>query len=123
MDVVAQKSFDFKVGRSLSGRNLDKISQAVSLLNDVLSTNPAQGKSHAELTLRPEEIFEVKQLIDPVAEYYGTSVDIDVDSGTRIDIEFSSEDEISAIKTALSAVGLEGNLSTSALHSAVNDGE
>lgn len=123
MDVVAQKSFDFKVGRSLSGRNLDKISQAVSLLNDVLSTNPAQGKSFAELALRPEDIFEVKQLIDPVADYYGTSIDIDVDTGTNISIGFSSDEEISAIKTALSAVGLEGNLSTSALHSAVNDGE
>jgi hypothetical protein len=120
--VVSEKSIDFKVGRSLSGKNLNKISKAVDLLNEVLAIQGSQQKSFASISVDPERVFEVKQLIDPISEFYGSDVEIDEENGTSISIEISSRDEVSAIKTALSSIGLDGNLSTSALDSAVNEG-
>ena len=120
--VVSEKGIDFKVGRSLSGKNLNRISRAVDLLNEVLAIQGGQQKSVANISLEPERVFEVKQLIDPISEFYGSIVEIDEDNGTNISIEISSSDEVSAIKTALSSIGLDGNLSTSALDSAVNGG-
>jgi hypothetical protein len=91
-------------------------------LNEVLAIQGGQQKSVANISLEPERVFEVKQLIDPISEFYGSIIEIDEDNGTNISIEISSSDEVSAIKTALSSIGLDGNLSTSALDSAVNGG-
>jgi hypothetical protein len=93
-----------KVGRPISSRNMTKLRQAADLLNEVVSSGDIMQKSDEvvlDLDIAPDAMFKVKELLDPIAEYYGTGIVIDEINGDRISIGVKSLDQREAIDAAM----------------------
>jgi HK97 family phage prohead protease len=103
-----------KAGRVINASNLEKLSQAMQLLQEVIA---AGGRSEIEMKEKTanisanlEDLFEVKQLLDPVFEFHGLSA-----TANEHGIEIKgvvSDDAISAINTALSVGNYDAELLT-----------
>lgn len=89
-----------KVGRVLSSRNLQKVQQAMTLLQEVIASS-GEDIQMKHLTV-PALADEIKSAIEPVADYYDLSVKV-FDYGVDIaGFDHLSEDAKSAINNALS---------------------
>lgn len=95
-----------KVGRQLSSRNLTKLKQATDLINQVLAASEIMQKTEETvlIAVTPETAFEVKQLLDPIAEYYGTEISIDEISGESVSIDVISDEQHHAIDLAMKSL-------------------
>jgi len=90
---------EVKAGRVISASNLEKLQQAMDLLQDVIA---AGGRTEIELKDGPvgipaetEELFGLKSFIDPVLDYYGADTEV-VEDGIiikSIDGDFSMFNE------------------------------
>lgn len=70
-----------KVGRSLNSRNAEKIAQAIDLLTEVIGDSKPvamqQKDGSVDIAADVEDLFELRQFIDPVLEYYNLDAEID----------------------------------------------
>ena len=99
-----------KVGRKISSANMGKLQEALRLLNEVVGNSNLQQKDGIDsivIDVAPAEIFGLKELLDPIADFYGTSIVIDEDDGETVSLEIKSDDQLDAINNALD--NLEGD--------------
>ena len=89
-----------KVGRRISSSNMSKLEQALKLLSEVIGASDMMQKRHEVMTieLEPEQIFDIKSLLDPIADYYGTSIFVDEVEGKSVSVEVGSEEQLEAIE-------------------------
>jgi HK97 family phage prohead protease len=93
-----------KVGRTINSRNAQKISQAIDLLTEVIGGGaPAsierKGKS-AFISADMKNLFDLRESIDPVLDYYGIDAEIDENGIALKGLE--GDDAFSAIKSVVS---------------------
>lgn len=90
-----------KVGRTLNSRNAEKISQAINLLTEVIGgSTPAAIERKGDQTFISadiEDLFELRQSIDPVLEHYGLEAVVDEDGIFIKDLE--DDDAYVALKS------------------------
>ena len=81
-----------KAGRVISGKNVQKLNQALTLLQDVLQAGGTalEAKSEYLLTVDTEDITEYKSIVDSVLDYHGISHEV-----TELGIVLSDADDIS----------------------------
>jgi HK97 family phage prohead protease len=93
-----------KVGRTINSRNAQKISQAIDLLTEVIGGSaPAsiqQKGWDTYISADIEDLFDLRESIDPVLEYYGLEAEVD-DSGILIK-ELGAEDALVALESIVS---------------------
>ncbi len=93
-----------KVGRTINSRNAQKISQAIDLLTDVIGGSaPAaiqQKGWDTYISADTEDLFDLRESIDPVLEYYGLEAEVD-ESGILIK-ELGAEDALVALESIVS---------------------
>jgi hypothetical protein len=93
-----------KVGRTINSRNAQKISQAIDLLTDVIGGSaPAaiqQKGWDTYISADTEDLFDLRESIDPVLEYYGLEAEVD-ESGILIK-ELGAEDAFVALESIVS---------------------
>jgi HK97 family phage prohead protease len=93
-----------KVGRTINSRNAQKISQAIDLLTDVIGGSaPAaiqQKGWDTYISANTEDLFDLRESIDPVLEYYGLEAEVD-ESGILIK-ELGAEDAFVALESIVS---------------------
>ena len=93
-----------KVGRTINSRNAQKISQAIDLLTDVIGGSaPAaiqQKGWDTYISADTEDLFDLRESIDPVLEYYGLDAEVD-ESGILIK-ELGAEDALVALESIVS---------------------
>lgn len=70
------EQMETKAGRVLNNRNMEKLNQALTLLQQVVESAQKpemQMKSDGQVRIKAsvDNLYEVKQLIDPVLEYHG----------------------------------------------------
>ena len=103
-----------KAGRVINASNLEKLNQAMQLLQEVIA---AGGRAEIEMKEKTanisaniEDIFEVKQFLDPIFEHHGLDVSA---NETGIEIKgLVSSDAIDAINNALSVSSYDAELLT-----------
>lgn len=70
-----------KVGRALNARNANKVAQAIKLLTEVLGTEAPSIERKDDggmLIVAPvNSLFDLRETLDPVIEYYGLDAEID----------------------------------------------
>lgn len=110
------KSIDFdvltKAGRVLSSGNLEKLTQAIDLLRQVIA---AGGRAEIEMkeksasvSANVEDLFAVKQMLDPVFEFHGLKTEA---NEYGIEIKGMITDQaMNAIATALSVSDYDAEL-------------
>jgi HK97 family phage prohead protease len=95
---------DLKVGRSINARNLGKIRQAIALLQDTINgLSPEEAiemKSDGFIQAPIENLFAIRETLDPVVEYYGLDVEV-TENGVHVK-DFS--DLIDEAKSAIESV-------------------
>jgi starvation-inducible DNA-binding protein len=93
-----------KAGRVLNGRNLNKLRQAIELIQGVVSTAGAESiemKTVGTIAVTDENLEGLVEAIEPVVDYYELDAEI-TDSGVEIkDFANVSEDAKSALHTAI----------------------
>ena len=69
---LLDEDIEEKAGRVISNRNMSKLRQALTMLQEVVSSGgmDAEVKSDDSFMFETENVFEAKQLLDPVLEYY-----------------------------------------------------
>jgi hypothetical protein len=76
-----------KVGRTLNSRNAQKISQAINLLTEVIgnerTVSMEQKDGQPFITASIDDLFDLRQSLDPVLDYYGIDAEVEED-GVRI---------------------------------------
>jgi HK97 family phage prohead protease len=109
-------SLDFelatKAGRAVSAGNLEKLTQAIDLIRQVVA---AGGRSEIEMKEKSvnvsaniEDLFAVKDLLDPVFEFHGIDAEAN-EYGIEIKGYISNE-AVKAITTALSVSDYDAEL-------------
>lgn len=92
-----------KVGRKISSANMAKLQQALTLLNEVVGIAGLEAKGeYVVLDTTPREMFALKSLLDPVAEFYGTEILVDEADGEQLVLQVKSAEQADAIGRALS---------------------
>lgn len=93
-----------KVGRTINSRNTQKISQAIDLLTEVIGDSAPvaiQRKGEdAFIAADMEDLFDLKESIDPVLEYYEIDAEVD-ENGIALKGLFDDE-AFAAIKSVVS---------------------
>ena len=95
---------DFKAGRVISAGNLEKLRQAIGLLEEIVA---AGGRAEIEMKdddtvfvgASTERLFALKSFIDPVIDFHGAECHV-TDSG--ISFKSSSNDFVDALNVAVS---------------------
>lgn len=114
------EEISFKAGRAISSGNLEKLTQAMDLIRQVVA---AGGRAEIEMKEKSasvsaniEDLFAVKNLLDPVFEYHG----IDAEANEYgIEIKgYISNDAVKAISTALSVSDYDAELISESDYSA-----
>lgn len=106
-NAAAVADLEYKAGRTLSGKNMQRLQQAASLIQEVLNTSQVQVKDAQDddqyliVDVNPENLFAVKELLDPIAEYYDADVVVDEDDGEFLMVAVKSVDQYDAMTTAL----------------------
>ena len=113
-------SYFEKAGRVISTSNLEKLNQAMELLREVIA---AGGRSEIEMKEKSasisvdiENIFAVKQLLDPIFEYHRLDVSAN-EHGIEIKSALSS-DALTALGNALGNIDYDAELITEDEYSA-----
>ena len=95
-----------KVGRSLNSRNAEKISQAIDLLTEVIGDSRPVAMQQKDGTLSiaadVEDLFQLREFIDPVLDYYELDADID-ETGIHVKglTPSTADDALGAVKSLL----------------------
>lgn len=111
---------EVKAGRVISSGNLEKLTQAMDLIREVVASG---GRAEIEMKDRTanisanvEDLFGIKQLLDPVFQHHKLST-----TANEYGIEIKglvSDDAMSAIQTALSVSSYDAELVTEDAYSA-----
>ena len=69
---ILDETFDVKVGRTLSSRNMSKLKTVLETLQDIVSSaeKDVESKSNYIIPVQIEKAFETKQLLDPIFDYH-----------------------------------------------------
>jgi HK97 family phage prohead protease len=69
---ILDETFDVKVGRTLSSRNMSKLKTVLETLQDIVSSaeKDVESKSNYIIPVQIENAFETKQLLDPIFDYH-----------------------------------------------------
>jgi len=69
---ILDETFDVKVGRTLSSRNMSKLKTVLETLQDIVSSaeKDVESKSDYIIPVQIENAFETKQLLDPIFDYH-----------------------------------------------------
>jgi HK97 family phage prohead protease len=69
---ILDETFDVKVGRTLSSRNMSKLKTVLETLQDIVSSaeKDVESKSGYIIPVQMEKAFETKQLLDPIFDYH-----------------------------------------------------
>ena len=69
---ILDETFDVKVGRTLSSRNMSKLKTVLETLQDIVSSaeKDVESKSGYIIPVQIEKAFETKQLLDPIFDYH-----------------------------------------------------
>jgi HK97 family phage prohead protease len=69
---ILDDTFDVKVGRTLSSRNMSKLKTVLETLQDIVSSaeKDVESKSDYIIPVKLENAFETKQLLDPIFDYH-----------------------------------------------------
>ena len=69
---ILDETFDVKVGRTLSSRNMSKLKTVLETLQDIVSSaeKDVESKSDYLIPVKLENAFETKQLLDPIFDYH-----------------------------------------------------
>lgn len=69
---ILDETFDVKVGRTLSSRNMSKLKTVLETLQDIVSSaeKDVESKSDYIIPVKLENAFETKQLLDPIFDYH-----------------------------------------------------
>lgn len=101
-----------KAGRVISGGNLEKLSRAMELLQEVIAsggrTEIEMKEKSANISANIEDIFHVKQMLEPVFEYHKLDT-----TANEFGIEVKgviSNDALTAINRALSNIDYDAEL-------------
>ena len=112
MKALDQIDAEQKAGRVISGGNLEKLSRAMELLQEVIAaggrTEIEMKEKSANISANVEDLFEVKQTLDPIFDYHGISA-----TANEYGIEIKgllSDDAVSAIELALSVIDIDAEL-------------
>jgi hypothetical protein len=109
---ILDETFDVKVGRTLSSRNMSKLKTVLETLQDIVSSaeKDVESKSDYLIPVKLENAFETKQLLDPIFDYHRVESHVTED-GIVITTEVTQE-FIEAIGVAEKALGrtLSGGL-------------
>lgn len=101
-----------KAGRVISSGNLEKLTQAIDLIRQVVAAGGRaeieMKEKSASISANIEDLFAVKNLLDPVFEFHG----IDAEANEYgIEIKgYISNDAVKAISTALSVSDYDAEL-------------
>lgn len=100
----------YKAGRVIAGRNMDRLRQALDLLRAVVEDGDnqmpqgqIQQKSAYEpveylvMDVNPESMFDVKSYLDDFSSYYDAEVVVDEDRGEWIAIEAKHDEMMNAV--------------------------
>ena len=105
-------SHEVKAGRAISSGNLEKLTQAIELLRTVVAAGGRaeieMKESVANISTNIEDLFGVKQLLDPVFEYHNLKT-LATENGIEIK-GIVSGSAMSAINTALSVCDYDAEL-------------
>lgn len=110
----------FKAGRVISSGNLEKLTQAIDLIRQVVASGGRaeieMKEKTASISANIEDLFAVKDLLDPVFDYHG----IDAEANEYgIEIKgYISDDAAKAISTALSVSDYDAELISESDYSA-----
>lgn len=103
---------EVKAGRAISSGNLEKLTQAIELIRSVVAAGGRaeieMKDSTANISTNIEDLFGVKQLLDPVFEYHNLKT-LATENGIEIKGIVSSN-AMSAIHTALSVSDYDAEL-------------
>ena len=101
-----------KAGRVISGGNLEKLSRAMELLQEVIAaggrTEIEMKEKSANISANMEDLFEVKQILEPIFEYHNLDA-----TASEYGIEIKglmSSDALTAINRALSNIDYDAEL-------------
>jgi HK97 family phage prohead protease len=110
-DIMEQ--LDVKVGRTVAGRNMERLRDAINLLTEILNEGDAstglerKGDDYLVLGTTPDAMFGLKSLLDSIAEYHGAEVSLDTADGSWIAIKADSQELIDAVATLVDGHGDE----------------
>lgn len=102
---------DLKVGRTVAGRNMERLRDAINLLTEILNEGDAsvglerKGDDYLVLGTSPDAMFGLKALLDPIAEYHGAEMSLDTADGSWIAIKADSQDLIDAVTNLVDGHG------------------
>ena len=105
---------EVKAGRAISGGNLEKLSRAMELLQEVIAaggrTEIEMKEKTANISANIDDLFAVKQMLEPVFEYHKLDA-----TASEFGIEVKgllSDDAVGAINRALSNLDYDAELIT-----------
>lgn len=102
LEKTLEEDFDVKAGRVLNNRNLKKLQDALTMLQEVIqSASKGDVEVKYDVVTIPvavDELFAVKSLLDPVIEYHGIVSHVDEDGIHLTGLTEVAED---AINTAV----------------------
>jgi sugar/nucleoside kinase (ribokinase family) len=104
LEKTLEDDFGAKAGRVLNNRNLKKLQDALTMLQEVIQS---AGKEDVQvkydvmtIPVAIDNLFEVKSLLDPVIEYHGIISHVDEDGIHLTGLTSGAE---KAINTAVNA--------------------
>lgn len=106
-DAAAAAAIEYKAGRTLSSKNVQRLQQAASLIQDVLSTGEVQVKELDDedeivvVDVTPDSMFSVKELLDPIVEFYDANIALDEEDGAFLMVSVKSAEQYVAMEEAL----------------------
>jgi len=100
LEKTLEEDFDIKAGRVLNNRNLKKLQDALTMLQEVIQS---AGKGDVEvkydvvtIPVAVDELFAVKSLLDPVIEYHNIVTHVDEDGIHMTGLTATAEEAINA---------------------------
>lgn len=89
---------DTKSGRVISSRNMSKLRQAFELLTEVIeSADGSKNKINLVMAGNQDQISEAKELLQPILEYYGMSMNQETKMLIIEDADYMEEEAMDAI--------------------------
>lgn len=89
---------DVKSGRVISSRNMGKLRQAFELLTEVIeSADGSKNKINLVVSGDQDQIAEAKELLQPILEYYGMSMNQETKVLIIEDADYMDEEAMEAI--------------------------
>ncbi len=102
-DFIESMEIELKAGRVISKRNLNKLKDVISLLQDIISSAGEMEMKSDEMLIKCDirDAFATKSLLDPIIEYHGAVAEV-TENGIVIK-SGATEQFREAVGTAMSA--------------------